>query len=182
VEVLADFLTSIDLYEVGPSIRLLLGRPLPEMESWSMEVGYAIIEKVKEGKQRTLFGEEPGIEEVLSGLRRVAEVSGAGSRRNKENLLQNLFGRLSETGREYLKRSLCGELRIGVSEGVMLEALSRASGRPLEEIRRVNMIRWRPGGDGPRRHERGSAAVTSPTLHSHSSHAGGVGGIGGRGP
>jgi DNA ligase 1 len=140
VEMLADFLVSIDLPEVGPSIRLLLGRPLPETEPWSMEVGYAIIEKVKAGKQRTLFGEEPGIEEVLSGLRRVAEVSGAGSRRNKENLLQNLFGRLSETGKEYLKRSLYGELRIGVSEGVMLEALSRASGRPLEEIRRANMI------------------------------------------
>jgi len=140
VNLLADFLKALDREEVGPSIMLLLGRPLPETSSSKLDVGYTMVEKVREGKQSTLFDEPIMITDVMPILQRMAEASGPGSRRIKEDLLRNLFGRLSPRGGEFLRRSLYGEMRIGASEGVILEAIAEASGHDIEEVRSANML------------------------------------------
>ena len=141
VEFIAEFLGSIDREEIEPTVLLLMGRPLPETDSRKLDVGPTIIGRIQEdGKQSTLFDESVQLVDVLPMLSRIADATGPGSRRLKENLLRNLLGRLSPRGRKYLRRSLYREMRIGASEGVMLEAIARASGNEAEVVKEANML------------------------------------------
>ncbi|NYT11041.1 MAG: ATP-dependent DNA ligase [Methanomassiliicoccales archaeon] len=141
VEFIAGFLDTLDSNEIKPAILLLLGRPFPEMDSRKLDVGYVTIEKVQSGaRQSTLFDEKVMLVDVIPMLYQIADSTGPGSRKVKENLLRNLFGRLSPLAGKYLKRSLYREMRIGASEGVILEGIARASGKDLEEVKRANMI------------------------------------------
>jgi DNA ligase-1 len=140
VEFIAGFLESLDSNEIKPAILLLLGRPFPETDSRKLDVGYVTIEKVQSGAlQSTLFDEEVMLVDVLPILNQIADTTGSGSRKVKENLLRNLFGRISPLARKYLRRSLYKEMRIGASEGVIMEGIARASGKDLEEVKRANM-------------------------------------------
>lgn len=151
VELIADFLNSLDKDEVKPGILLLLGKPFPETDARKLDVGYATIERVRSGgKQSTLFEEEVMVGDVLPMLMRIADTTGPGSRKTKENLLRNLFGRLSPRARKYLRRSLYREMRIGASEGVMLEAIARVSGNDPEVVKEANMLLGDIGGLGER--------------------------------
>lgn len=141
VEYIAGFLNALDSSEIKPAILLLLGRPFPETDSRKLDVGYITIEKVGSGpRQSTLFDEKVMLVDVLPMLSQIADTTGAGSRKIKENLLRNLFGRLSPLARKYLRRSLYREMRIGASEGVILEGIASGSGKDLEEVKRANMI------------------------------------------
>jgi DNA ligase-1 len=141
VEFIAEFLISLDADEIKPSILLLLGQPFSETDSRKLDVGYVTIEKVQSGgRQRTLFDDEIKLVDILPMLSQIADTSGSGSRKIKENLLRNLFGRLSPPARNYLRRSLYREMRIGASEGVILEGIARASGKDLEEVKKANML------------------------------------------
>lgn len=142
VELTAAFLRSLGRDEVRPAVLILLAQALPETEKGGLDVGYRTIRRALAGGQQRLFAaeEEVSIVEVSATLKRIAEAQGAGSRKVKENLLAGLLSRLDEEEREYLLRSLYGEMRIGMNEGVMLEAIARASGASLETVRNANML------------------------------------------
>ena len=141
-ELLAQFLGSVDSDDIRPAVLLTLGRVFPESDSRTLDVGYSTIGKAwSTQKQRVLFGEELTLGELMLILSKVAEAQGPGSRKLKEHLLQNLFGRVSGNEREYLARSLFGEMRTGVSEGIVLDAISLVSGiKDPEEIRNAYML------------------------------------------
>src|SRR5215467_1331125 len=70
----------------------------------------------------------------------VGQVSGAGAQAERRRLLAGLFGRASQTEREFLVRLLGGELHQGALEGVMTEAVARAAGVPAAEVRRAHLL------------------------------------------
>jgi ATP-dependent DNA ligase I len=70
----------------------------------------------------------------------VATVSGAGSAGSKAEILRQLFSRAAEAERDFLIRLLFGELRQGALEGVLLDAVGRASHVPAASIRRAAMF------------------------------------------
>jgi len=70
----------------------------------------------------------------------VGEVAGAGAQAGRRRLLAGLFGRASQTEREFLVRLLAGELHQGALEGVMTEAVARAAGVPAAEVRRAHLL------------------------------------------
>jgi DNA ligase-1 len=146
-ELLGAFLGTLELEEVGPAVLILLAQVLPESERRSLDVGYRTVKRAIQRGQSTLFGEEGvSILEAYEILQRIARAEGAGSRRTKESLLGGLLARLSDQEREYLLRSLFGEMRIGVNEGVMLEAIARATGTELDIVRGANMLSGDIGG------------------------------------
>ena len=65
---------------------------------------------------------------------------GAGSAGRKTELLRKLFSSATEDEQHFLVRLLGGELRQGALEGVMLEAIARASHIPLDRVRRAAMM------------------------------------------
>ncbi len=90
----------------------------------------------------TAPAETPSIEllEVDRTLAELATVRGPGSESRKRELLNVLFGQATREEQEFLSGLLVGELRQGALEGIMIEALGKASGLGAERIRRAAMM------------------------------------------
>ncbi len=141
IELLSSFLRNLGPGEIRPTVLFLLGRSLPESDSKTLDVGYATIGKALERRQQPLVAEDEfTIGEFFSILSKVADAAGAGSRKVKESLISGIFTRLSREEAEYVTRSLFGEMRIGVNEGILLDAVAVASGASSETVRTANML------------------------------------------
>jgi DNA ligase-1 len=86
------------------------------------------------------------IAEVDGLLTGIAELAGPGSQSSRARLVGELFGRATEPEQHLLRGLLSGELRQGALEGVMVDAVARAAGVPLADVRRAAMMR---GALGP---------------------------------
>lgn len=78
----------------------------------------------------TLAGTEAAVE-------RLSATRGTG---NKRALLVESLSTATPLEAKYLVKILVGDLRIGLKEGLVEDALARAFGRPLAEVARVNML------------------------------------------
>jgi ATP-dependent DNA ligase I len=58
----------------------------------------------------------------------------------KAELLRNQFSRLSAREGQYVVKILTGDLRIGLREGLVEEAIAKAFGASLEQVREANML------------------------------------------
>src|SRR5438093_1323277 len=129
---LADYRRALPPDAVGPAVAFLTGRPFPQSDPrvlgvrWlpSLTDGPAAATSLTLGDLSAAFGE-------------IAEAGGAGSRRTRDDLLRALAARASADERETLQRIITGEMRTGVSDGLVLEAIARAFAAPLESTRRA---------------------------------------------
>src|SRR5205814_9597544 len=80
------------------------------------------------------------IGEVDRILSQLIAVEGPGSDRRKRDLLQSLLARATGPEQNFLRGLLLGEIRQGALEGIMLEALAKASGIAPEPLRRAVMM------------------------------------------
>jgi DNA ligase-1 len=58
----------------------------------------------------------------------------------KSELLQNRFSKLSAREGQYIVKILTGDLRIGLREGLVEEAIAKAFAAPLTQVREANML------------------------------------------
>ncbi len=100
----------------------------------------AFFEAGKIRKQATLVQRSLTILEVRRILEAIAETSGAGSREQKERLLETLLGSATPLEAKYVVKILIGEMRTGFHEGLMELAVSKAFNVPKELVRKANMI------------------------------------------
>lgn len=86
--------------------------------------------------------ESPSLDlmEADRSIAELAAVQGRGSEQRRRELLNRFLGRATSEEQHFLVRLLMGELRQGALEGIMLDALAKASGLPLERIRRAAML------------------------------------------
>jgi len=80
------------------------------------------------------------IHELDRALTELAAVSGRGSEQRRRELLHRIFARATRAEQDFLRALLMGELRQGALEGVMVEALAKASGVDAERVRRAAMM------------------------------------------
>ena len=80
------------------------------------------------------------IGEVYGSFVEIAAIEGRQARRRKLEALRDLLARARALEAKYIAKILTREMRHGVSEGVMIEAIARMSARPVEEIRRAVML------------------------------------------
>ena len=73
-------------------------------------------------------------------LNEFSRLSGPGSESRKRELLHRLFERATGPEQQFLSGLLVGELRQGALEGIMLDALAKASGLSSDRIRRAAMM------------------------------------------
>jgi DNA ligase 1 len=78
--------------------------------------------------------------DVVDGFVAVAEASGPGARRLRESRLQELAERASPAERDLLQRIIYGEMRMGLSEGLVLEAIAEAAGVAPAAVRRAALV------------------------------------------
>ncbi|MFQ6075930.1 MAG: ATP-dependent DNA ligase [Candidatus Bathyarchaeia archaeon] len=138
---ISSFLLRLKEEEIQPAVSFILGRAFPESDSRVLGVGGKTVWRIMRRERQTALVQTPLM--ILGAYRQleaVAAASGKGSRLRKESILQNLFSQSSPLEAKYIVRMLLGEMRIGVVEGVMLEAISEAASVELALVRRSHMF------------------------------------------
>jgi len=140
-DIIASFLKTLPESEVAPAVYFTIGRVFGERDSRVLNVSYMTVAKISSHARQASLSHEPStIEMVWRNFCEIAERSGEGSSKRRENMLRALFGSASSEEATYMAKILFGEMRHGVSEGVMLSAITRASGLSLEKVRRAHMV------------------------------------------
>ncbi len=80
------------------------------------------------------------VAEVDAAFSRIEAARGSGSSGERARLLGALLARATGEERDFLVRLVGGELRQGALEGVLVEAVARASEIPAAEVRRAAMM------------------------------------------
>ncbi|RMD57371.1 ATP-dependent DNA ligase [Candidatus Woesearchaeota archaeon] len=78
---------------------------------------------VKNKSQSTLFSEALTVDKVFSNLRKVAGMQGSGTVNRKVQLIAELIANSKPSEAKYVVRTILGELRVGLGEGTMRDAL-----------------------------------------------------------
>jgi DNA ligase-1 len=79
--------------------------------------------------------------EIDASLEAIGRQAGRDSQAHRRQLLNELLARTTRDEQSFLFRLIIGELRQGAQEGVMLDAVARASGTTGAEVRRAFMLR-----------------------------------------
>jgi len=80
------------------------------------------------------------VAEVDEQLRTLAAADGSGSQDTKLDVLFGLFNRTSPEEARYLARLVLSEMRIGVGEGTVRDAIAEAFGVPVESVERALQV------------------------------------------
>lgn len=166
----ADLLKRLGPEEIGPGVRLLIGQVFPEWDSRALNLSWRAVSKILQGltapsksdraairveavdagEWARLLLERARIEppqppplsllEVYRTFEEIAETAGPGSRRKKEELLNSLFLRAQPVEAKYIVKNVVREMRHGVSEGILLDAIAQAAELPKKLARRANML------------------------------------------
>jgi DNA ligase 1 len=130
----AEFLRAVEPGEVGLAVAFLTGHPFPTSDPRVLGVrGLPRNVEPADGPGLTLGD----VGEAFAG---VAEASGSGSRGARQARLVELAGRATAEEREFLGRIIGGELRTGVSHGLVLEAIAAAAEADLTAVRRAALF------------------------------------------
>src|SRR5574344_1793748 len=87
----------------------------------------AAAEKLYSKKSQTTFFSQPlSIKFVFSNLKKLATISGNNSTNKKISIILELLSSASGTEAKYITRTITEELRIGVGEGIIRDAISEA--------------------------------------------------------
>src|SRR5437660_5180243 len=132
-EALAGCLQPLAPGEVPVAVAYLSG----ELPGGALGVGWAAM--------RSLPAPVPGpptvtLLEMEAALGRIRTAAGPGSRGLRRAELPGRFGRLTEPEQRFLRGLMSGELRQGALGGVMVEAVARAAGVPLADLRRAVLV------------------------------------------
>jgi len=133
IELLADLLKQLDPDEVEVVVSFLSGAT----RQGRAGIGYAAVRDSQSAPALTATLEVLDVDRALASL---AEAKGRGSEQQKRAQLQSLMALATAGEQQFLKELLLGGLRQGALEGLMFEALAKASGAGLDRIRRAAMM------------------------------------------
>jgi len=100
----------------------------------------SVLEQTKAKKQMQLTEKSLTITEVRRSLEVIAQASGAGSRTRKERLVTALFSQAMPVEAKYLVKIFTGEMRTGLHEGLMEQAVAKAFDVPLQKVQHASMV------------------------------------------
>jgi|Deesub1362B_J571_1020462.scaffolds.fasta_scaffold00058_55 DNA ligase-1 len=131
------------IFEAVSAVASISKGDLEELIRETGDVGKAVeivLEKKPKGFLTVEDSEELSLQEVYRTLVEISEISGNRSVDRKINKLKYLYSTLSPFEARYLTRILLKELRIGVGEGIMRDAISKSFGISSEEVERAYML------------------------------------------
>ena len=136
IGLLADVLGRVAVDEVEPAIGFLTA----SVRQGRLGVGWRTIADLAERASAPTDHASLTVTEVDAAIERLAALGGTGSAAARTEELTRLWGRATADEQRLLTGILLGELRIGALEGVLTDAVAKAAGRPLEEVRRAAML------------------------------------------
>jgi len=102
--------------------------------------------------------------EIDTLLETIGQVAGRDSQAERRRQLVGLFARATADEQHFLARLLLGEVRQGALEGIMQDALARALGVPLSDVRRAVMLRGDLGAVAEAGLQAGAAGLSAFRL------------------
>ena len=90
------------------------------------DVGAAAEKLYSKKSQTTFFSQPLSIKFVFNNLKKLATISGNNSTNKKISIILELLSSASATEAKYITRTITEELRIGVGEGIIRDAISQA--------------------------------------------------------
>jgi DNA ligase-1 len=133
IALLAELLRKLDPEEVEIVVAFLSGYT----RQGRIGIGYATLRAAAADPAETPALEIHQLDRSLSEL---AAVQGAGSEGRRRELLHQLLAGATAPEQQFLSGLLLGEIRQGALEGIMVEALAKASGIPSAHVRRAVML------------------------------------------
>ena len=163
IRLLADYLCGLTSEQLPIATPYFTGKAFAQSDSRTLQVGWAVIFRALQGVTNVSDAEFHRVAsthgdagetafEVLDGrtipqpfsIRESGELFENLHRVRgpiaKAELLQNRFSKLSAREGQYVVKILTGDLRIGLREGLVEEAIAKAFGVPLEQVRDANML------------------------------------------
>jgi DNA ligase-1 len=134
ITALAELLRRMPPDEVEIGVAFLSG----SARQGRIGVGWSAIREARSAPAAETVSLE--LRDVDEAFAAIASIAGAGSSREKMRVLRALLGRATGDEQDFLVRLLFGELRQGALEGVLLDAVARASGVASATIRRAAMM------------------------------------------
>jgi len=160
--IVADYLKSRTPQEAEISAIFLSGRPFPVWEETTLQVGgsllWRLVAEFAEKDDATLTaayrrlgdlgavagevlpekdGQGLSVLEVNAAFRQIAGTRGASA---KSARLRDLLTRATPMEAKYMVKIMTGDLRIGLKESLVQEAIAKAYGGTLKEVQRANML------------------------------------------
>ncbi len=163
IRLLSDYLRNLDAGQLASAAIFLTGKPFAQTDQRTVQTGWAIIHRALLGASRrgnaemrriaTSHGDaSKAAYEALEG-RTAPEPFSLGEARSlfdelhrirgpvgKTEILQARLAKLSPLEAQYVVKILTGDLRIGLREGLVEEAIARAFDAPLDEVKEAHML------------------------------------------
>ncbi len=133
IDLLARLIRQLSPEEIEIVVPFLSG----QTRQGRIGIGYAALRDARNSPAAEAALEVLDIDSVLQNI---IATSGSGSQRQRLELLQSMFSRATEAEQQFLSGLLTGELRQGALEGIMAEAIAKASGLAPERVRRAAMM------------------------------------------
>jgi len=92
------------------------------------DLGLVASDIVKSKRQVTLFKKTLNIEDVYYSIREIAKLTGKSSQERKISVILELLNSASPLEACYIVRTILGELRLGIAEGIIRDAIAQAYG------------------------------------------------------
>ncbi|MEY2438944.1 MAG: ligase 1, partial [Verrucomicrobiota bacterium] len=163
IRLLAEYLRSLTPEQLPVATIYFTGKAFPQSDLRTLQVGWSVIFRALQMATRVGEAEFRRIAhshgdagktafDVLDGRTRPEPFTLLESRELFENLhrirgpiakaeaLQNRFAKVSARAGQYIVKILTGDLRIGLREGLVEEAIARAFDAPLEAVQEANML------------------------------------------
>jgi DNA ligase-1 len=130
----AGYLKSLRPDEVGTAVAFLTARPFPDSDPRVLNVRGLL------PPSSGSAGPPLSLADVAAAFAEVAQASGPGVRRQRDERLTAMLTRASPLERDLVARIVGGELRTGVSDGLVLEAIAEAAGADPALARRAALF------------------------------------------
>lgn len=163
IELLRAYFASLDDLAMPLAALYFTGRPFPQFDGRTLNLGWSVIRRAileatglndADFRQTYLRFSDSGdtAEALLAGRTQpelftlvqtealLAELAAARGPALKLEALRSRLVRLSPVAAKYLIKIITGDLRIGLKEGLVEEAIAVATGQPIELVREANML------------------------------------------
>ncbi len=90
------------------------------------DLGLVVEELVTKKRQKTFLQKQLTVDHVFENLQKVASIEGEGSVERKVSLISELLTNAKPGEAKYIVRTVLEELRVGVAEGVLRDAIGKA--------------------------------------------------------
>jgi DNA ligase-1 len=170
VSYVAELLKKLGEKDVLPTVRILVGKPIRIEKRDTLQVGYSTLRDVileitgckesdmydlylrygdlglvayvlfEKKSETSLFQQRLTVQSVAKTLEDIAKLSGKRSKSERKKYIKSLLLNARPIEAKYIVKMLTGEMRTGMVEGLVEEAIAKAYSIEKEKARELHMI------------------------------------------